>query len=232
MGKIISSTQAHLDIADIKNNIVILTNGGACAIVETNAINFDLLSLPEQDAAISSYSALLNSLTFPMQITIRSKKMDISEYLEKIKEIEDKQSNPKIQGQIRMYRSFIRDELVTKEEVLDKNFYVTIPYKIFDLASVNPAGWINDFINRDAKTSNKNKLNVESIIQQALPDLAPKVSFLLKEFSRMNIKARQLNTSELIKLFYDLYNSESSQTQKLKSNMGDYSSVLVEPKLG
>ena len=89
-----TTTQGHLDIADIKNNIVILTNGGACAIIETNAINFDLLSLPEQDAAISSFSALLNSLTFPMQITIRSKKMDISEYLERIKEVEDKQTNP------------------------------------------------------------------------------------------------------------------------------------------
>ncbi len=225
-----TTTQGHLDIADIKNNIVILTNGGACAIIETNAINFDLLSLPEQDAAISSFSALLNSLTFPMQITIRSKKMDISEYLERIKEVEDKQTNPKIRGQIMAYRTFIKDELVTKEEVLDKNFYVTIPYKTVSLGSISPMTWINDLMNLDTK--NKSKINVESILQEATPDLAPKISFILKEFSRMGIKARQLGTGELIKLFYDLYNSESAQSQKMRTNMADFSSVLVEPKLG
>lgn len=234
MNNIKSTTQGHLDILDIKNNIVILNNGGACAIIETNAINFELLSLPEQDAAIMSYSALLNSLTFPMQITVRSKKMDISSYLEKVKEIEEKQMNPKIQNQIREYRSFIQDDLVTKEEVLDKSFYVTIPYKVISLSGFDPTTWMDGLMSMaggKTQNQNKSKVNVDNIVQEALPDLSPKISFLLKEFARMGIKAKQLNTGELIRLFYDLYNSESAQYQKLRGNMSDYSSVLVEPKI-
>ena len=68
--KIFSTTQEHLDIADIKDDVVILKNGSAVAVLETTAINFDLLSIREQDAAIAAFSSLLNSLSFPIQITI------------------------------------------------------------------------------------------------------------------------------------------------------------------
>src|SRR3990167_11041052 len=117
--KILSTTQDHLDIAYIKNDIVVLKTGGAVTVLETTAINFDLLSMQEQDAAIAAYSSLLNSLSFPIQVTVRSKRIDITEYLEKVKDIEDKQPNPKIRDQIKKYRSFIQDELITKENVLD-----------------------------------------------------------------------------------------------------------------
>ena len=100
MAKMSSTTQDHLDIANIKDNIVLLKNGGACAVLQAYAINFDLLSLPEQDAAIAAYSSLLNSLSFPIQVTIRSKEMDISEYIDRIKEYEKAEMNSKIKAQI------------------------------------------------------------------------------------------------------------------------------------
>lgn len=229
MAKIKSTTQGHLEIADIKDNIIILVNGGACVILKTNAINFDLLSIQEQDAAISSFGSLLNSLTFPMQITLRSKKMDISAYLERIKEYEDRQTNSKIQQQIRLYRSFIQDELVTKEEVLDKDFYITVPYKLTTIGSDSAFGWINDLIGVENKP--KSNVNVDSILHEAKADLSPKTTFLIKELARMGLKSKQLTSSELIKLFYDIYNSESSRSQRLQTDVNDYTSVLVEPKV-
>ena len=229
MSSVRSTTQSHLDIADIKNNTVVLTSGGACAILETNAINFKLLSPMEQDAAIASFSALLNSLTFPIQITIRSKKMDISEYLEKIKEIEEKQTNNKIREQIMAYRTYIKDELVKKEEVLDKDFYVTIPHRIITASAINPISWIDEIMGRTEPRSQK--VNVDRVLQEATAELTPRITFLINEFKRMGIKSRQLTSSELIKLFYEIYNSESSRSQKIKSDIKDYTSVLVEPKL-
>lgn len=229
MPSIKSTTQNHLDIAEIKNNFVILNNGGACAILETNAINFDLLSPMEQDAAIVKFSGLLNSLSFPIQITIRSKRMDISDYLEKIREVEEKQTNTKIRTQIAMYRTFIKDELVTKEAVLDKDFYVTVPHKTISISSTAALGWVTDLFGMDSKS--KNKINVDAVLQEAVSELAPRVTFLVKALAGIDIKAKQLTSPELIKLFYDIYNSETSRTQRIRSDITEYSSVLVEPKI-
>ena len=232
MSNIKASTQNHLDIAQIKNDIVVLKNGGAASLLKTNAINFDLLSIQEQDAAIAAFSSLLNSLSFPIQITIRSKKMDITDYLEKVKGIEEKQMNAKIKQQIQMYRSFIKDELVTKENVLEKNFYVSIPYKTFDVLSTSPFGWIESLTSFVTPKSNSGgRLNVDKVLEEAKTDLFPKVTFMIKEFARIGIKAELMRTPDLIKLFYEIYNSETAQVQRLRGDIENYTSTLVEPKM-
>ena len=89
---IISTTQDHLPVHDIQENLAILKNGSAAMVIETSAVNFGLLSQEEQDAIIYAYAALLNSLTFPIQILIRSKKKDISHYLDLLKQQQEKQT--------------------------------------------------------------------------------------------------------------------------------------------
>lgn len=229
-GKIIASTQDHLDIAEIKDNAVVLKNGSACYVLQTTAINFDLLSMVEQDAAISSYSALLNALTFPIQITVRSKRLDISEYIDKVRERESKEPNEKVRQQLAAYRKFIQVDLVAKEQVLDKKFYVTIPFGSFNLsiAKGNPAGFLGGIFGGGG---NKATLNIDKVLKDAVADLEPKKNFLIKEFSRVGIKAKHLNTNDLIKLFYDFYNSDMGASQQIRGNVAEYSSALVEPKL-
>ncbi len=227
--KIHSTTQDHLDITDIKDDVVILKTGGAVVILQTNAINFDLLSMQEQDAAIAAYSSLLNSLSFPIQVVVRSKRMDISEYLEKVREAEIKQTNNKIKDQIKAYRAFIQEELITKEQVLDKNFYVIVPYNVVNFSTITPFGWVKDLFGME--TRNKSRVNVDKVLQEATADLDPKKNFIIKEFTRIGIKARQLKSPELIKLFYEIYNSETAQNQKLRGDISDYTSALVEPKI-
>ena len=104
-----ATTQDHLDIEDIKNDLVILKNGGVCAVLQTTAVNFDLLSEIEQDAIIASFSMLLNSITFPVQVVVRSKRLDITKYIEKVKRIEDKQTDPLLKKQAESYRKFVQD---------------------------------------------------------------------------------------------------------------------------
>jgi hypothetical protein len=230
MAKITNTTQEHLDIADIRNNIIVLKNGSASTVLQAYAINFDLLSMQEQDAAIASYSSLLNSLSFPIQVTIRSKKMDISSYLENLKEYEKKELNTKIKSQIKAYRHFIQEELVVKEDVLDKSFYITIPYNTINLGDSNPLGWM-DKIMGGLKLGSKSNLNIEKILQDAAVELEPKKNFLIKEFARIGIKTRPLDNAELIKLFYEIYNSETAQNQKIRGDASSYTSTLVEPKI-
>src|SRR5581483_2740349 len=118
-----ASTQQHLDIEDIRDNLVILKNGNAVAILQTTAVNFDLLSEREQDSMIIAYAALLNSLTYPIQVLVRSKRMDISNYLRLLEEARNSTPNPALENQIVLYEKFIRD-LVSRNEVLDKRFYI------------------------------------------------------------------------------------------------------------
>src|SRR3989344_1118185 len=95
-----ASTQQHLDIEDIRDDIVILKNGNAVVVLETNAVNFDLLSEREQDAMIFAYAALLNSLTYPIQVLVRTRRMDISNYLQTLAEAQQKAPNQQIGYQI------------------------------------------------------------------------------------------------------------------------------------
>src|SRR3989338_8598088 len=78
------STQLFLDIAEIKDNVVVLKNGGIRAILQTTSINFNLKSEEEQNAIIYGYQSFLNSLEFPIQIVVRSRKLDLERYLVKL----------------------------------------------------------------------------------------------------------------------------------------------------
>lgn len=227
--KIVASTQDHLDIEDIKEGLLILKNGGACAVLETSSVNFDLLSEREQDATISAYSALLNSLSFPMQIVIRSKKMDITTYVETIKAQESKHSDPKTKTGLTKYRKFV-EELVVKNDVLDKKFYVVVPHLSVSLKpATDPFFWLKSLLG--LHTKKVKRLDTKNIAKRALVSIEPKVEHLIKEFSRINIKARRLSSEELTELFYDIYNPESARLQKVKGSIDQYTTPLVEPKV-
>src|SRR3989339_844215 len=121
--KIKASTQEHLDIEDITDDLVIMKTGWVALVMTTTAINFDILSEAEQDATIYAYGALLNSLTFPVQVLIRSKRADITAYYQHLVEAESNQSNPDLKVQIRKYREFVQST-VQQKTILDKRFYI------------------------------------------------------------------------------------------------------------
>lgn len=220
--KPIASTQQHLDIDDIRDNIVILRNGNAVAILQTTAVNFDLLSEREQDSMIFAYAALLNSLTYPIQVVVRSKKMDVSSYLKLLAEAQQKAANEQIAYQINLYANFIR-ELVSRNQVLDKRFYIVIPYAGTTLSQ---ALTIPSLFTKKAPVEDK-----WHILEKAKVNLGPKVDHLVKQVSRIGIKARQLPTEELVEFYYDLYNPDVSLEQKAALNTTEYTTPIVEPAL-
>ena len=122
-----ATTQKFIEIRDIVDNIVLLSSGNACLVIEVQATNFSLLSGEEQDVKVLSYSSLLNSLSFPIQIFIRSKKIDISSYLRQLDDEFAKSQNQLLKNQIKLYKDFVQ-ELIKVNTVLDKKFYIAIPY--------------------------------------------------------------------------------------------------------
>jgi hypothetical protein len=222
-----ASTQDIIDIYDIKDDTLILKTGGAALVLQTTAVNFDLLSEREQDSMIAAYAGLLNSLSFPIQVVIRSKKMDVSSYLENLKTIEEGQPNEKLRQQIIGYRKFI-EELITQNDVLDKKFYVVIPYGVITVAAnPGPFDWVIDLFGLRTK---RIRVDTDYVLKKAGVQLLPKRDHLIKEFGKVGIKARQLKTEELVALFYDIYNPTSAREQKIKATT-EYLAPIVEPMI-
>src|SRR3989344_8060149 len=120
--KITATTQKFIEIIDIVDNVVFLTGGNAALIIDVTASNFSLSSKEEQNAKLFAYAALLNSLTFPIQIVIRNKRVDISSYIKSLELEERLTHNTLLARQIRLYRNFVA-EMVRINVVLNKTFY-------------------------------------------------------------------------------------------------------------
>lgn len=224
------TTQEHLDILEIKDDFVILKNGAVSVVLATNAVNFDLLSEVEQDALISAFSMLLNSITFPMQIVIRSKKLDISKYIEKVQKVENKITDPLLKHQAGAYRKFIQD-VIKQNEVLDKRFYAIVSTggkNAITEPGSGPFDWIVKLIGGQNKRIN---VNIENAVLQARGELLPKVDHISKEFNRLGIKTTKLATQELVELYFDLYNPTTLHGQRIRTNIDDYKTAIVNPAI-
>lgn len=208
-----ASTQAHLDIEDISDNLVILKTGWVANVLGTTAVNFDLLSEAEQDATIYAYGALLNSLSFPLQILIRSKKADITSYFDSLEEAERTQPNPDLKRQIQKYQDFL-ESTVQQRTVLDKKFYLIINFNPLERGL--------------KKIASKNK---PQLISEAKIALTPKRDHIITQTARLGLATRELTTQELIELFYDIYNPAPTGTQRVILDTGSYTTPLVEPAL-
>ncbi len=130
--KIHASTQKFTEIVDFLDNVVIMQGGNASMIIEITASNFALLSKREQDSRIFSYASLLNSLSFPIQILIRNKRLDITSYIKDLDEIIRTSKSPQLQAYIGYYRDFVQ-EMVTVNVVLNKSFYIVIPFSSLEM---------------------------------------------------------------------------------------------------
>ena len=130
-----TSTQKFTEILDIREDIVLLHGGNACIVLELQAVNFALLSREEQDAKVYAYAALLNSLSFPIQIIVRSKKVEIQSYIASLSDAAHQTTNQKLSQDIVRYKDFV-ENLVTTTTILDKQFYIVISYS--SLASTFP----------------------------------------------------------------------------------------------
>ncbi len=212
-----ATTQQFVEIEDIDQDMVVLRNGGATMVIETTAVNFGLLAEEEQDALIYSYAALLNSLSFPIQISILSKRMDISTYISEITRKEAAQTHPLLKSQLQKYKAFIQS-LVKENKVLEKKFYVIIPFSPLELGAKGAFPGYS--------TNSKSAFNKEYVISRAKAALIPKKDHLVRQLARIGLKAKQLTTQELVELFYGIYNPQTAQTHL--SEVNGYTKPLVE----
>ncbi|AKM80993.1 MAG: hypothetical protein UT13_C0001G0029 [Candidatus Pacebacteria bacterium GW2011_GWF2_38_9] len=224
--KVISSTtQEFLDVYDIVNDMVLLKDGTASMILQVGTMNFSLLAEQEQDAIIFTYGSLLNSLNYPIQISIQSQTKDVTKYLRLLDERISKASTDRKATLIKKYRDFVA-ALIKERNVLQKNFFVTIPASpaemgLFTATSVLPGKTAFDI----------NTVEKSVILEKAVNLLGPRRDHLTSQFGRLGLYVRQLNTQEIIQNFYINYNPEAAEGQEISSNE-NYTTPLVRASFG
>ncbi|MDD5415447.1 MAG: hypothetical protein PHE48_00400 [Candidatus Daviesbacteria bacterium] len=181
-----NTTQEHLSISDIRDDILLLKDGGGALVLQVSAVNFGLLSDREQVAIISAFAQMLNSLSFSIQIVIHSERLNISSYLKILDDAKKAQNNPLLSQMITGYRQFIQTT-IKENEVLDKRFYIVIPLFALELG-LTPSR--------------------ESLEGKIKTILIPRRDQIVRQLGRVNLKAMHLTKQKLIEVFYYIYNGQ------------------------
>lgn len=198
-------TRDYIDIEDIMNDLLIFKDGSACMVLEVTAVNFGLFSEKEQEATIYAYAQLLNSLTFSIQIVVTSKRKDVSDYIQNLDNQLAQNTSPQIRTQLAKYRDFVK-AIVRQGNVLDKKFYIAIPFSAMEL------GFGSAF---SALSPKKKTLSLpkEDIAERAFTSLSPKRDHLIRLLTRIGLRGTQLNSQQLLQLFYDYFNPNQLGTR-------------------
>ena len=220
-----NSTQNTLQIAEIRDGIVIMNDGSFRSVVMVKSINFDLMSSQEQEAVEYSYQGFLNSLYFPIQIFIRSRKVDLQPYIAKLDKIRTEHDNMLLALLMEDYIGYM-DALSQQTNIMDKNFYVVIPF--FPVVEVQQILTQNKkFLSGVTKLFDRGEQHVvinEVDLENAKTELRNRVQAVLSGLLQCNIQGLPLDTQELIELYYDTYNPDTATRQQLK----DFGSMTAD----
>ncbi len=183
------SSRRQINIKEVKDGILILPRNKYRTVLETSSVNFELKSSEEQDVIIDSFQNFLNSLTSPIQILIRVRELDIDSYLEQIKMMQGRETETVYKQQAKNYSEFI-EKLVEGNKILSRRFFIVIAFE----PSENKADF--DFIKK------------QLLINQDI---------VVKGLEKLGMKATQLDSLEVLNLFYSFYSPELAKTQELKT---------------
>ncbi len=207
--RITTSTQLFLDIAEIKNNTVIMKDGTLRAVLMVSSVNFALKSEDEQEALVSSYVTFLNYLDFPLQIVIQSRKLDIDNYLKRIEVAEKDLTNELLKKQIVDYKNYI-NELVELGDIMTKHFFVVVPYSVLE----SKKNGFFDKVGAVFTPARVIRLKTDKF-EKYLHDLNQRVEHVSSNITSLGITAVRLDTQSLIELYYNVYNPVMAKSQKL-----------------
>lgn len=223
-----SSTQRYLPFSQIRDNVIIMKDDSARLVMRCSTVNFLLKNTDEQDSIIISFQRFLNSLDFPIQILVRSKKLDIDSYLNNLNDKALKQKNPLLQNQTYEYIEYLR-KLIEVAQIMKKEFYIILPYDLEENKSVK-----DDSIAWVFKTFWKSINWWQSLL---------KIRTQIKNFSKLKkglyarsnsvktglenvwLRADILNKQELVSFLTEYYNPSLDSLVKMWKNSSEYNLI-------
>jgi hypothetical protein len=216
--KISVSTQQYLNIAEIKDDTVIMKDGTLRAVLLVSSINFALKSEDEQNAVIDSYVRFLNNLSFNLQIVIQSRELDIENYLQYLKGKEKEQTNKLLKVQTADYIEYIK-ELTSLGKIMNKRFYVVVPYN--SLSDKHKSFFSQ--ISESLRPATIIRLK-EKTFKGYQEKLERRLESVMGGLESIGVAVARLDTQSLIELYYKTYNPETSKNQEL----ADLDKITVE----
>ncbi len=192
--------QQFVDVAEVKEDVVVLKNGSLRSVLAVSAINYDLKSTDEQEAIVSQYQNFLNSLDFPIQILISSRKLNMDQYLEFLEGKEKEQPNELLRLQISEYKNFI-SELVNVSNIMDKDFYIVVPFSPVENKEKGFFSNVSSMLN-----PKKNIIEKIETFETYKNQLFQRVDHITASLSGIGLRITPLKTQELIELMYNSYN--------------------------
>lgn len=226
-----NSTQNTLIISEIRDGIAIMHDGSFRAVVMTKSINFDLMAPEEREAVEYSYQGFINSLYFPIQIFIRSSKVDIRPYMEKLDKLRAEQDNMLLGLLTEDYIDYI-SALARETNIMDKRFYIVIPYYPKGLENAQQAlEQSKGFFSNLFGGSKQGVVTInEEVLEKSKQELRNRVQAVMSGLNQMGVQGIPLDTQELIELYYDAYNPDTATRQQLGSVPVDDLTVPVVTK--
>ena len=217
-----ATTQNSLLLSELRDGMVIMADGTFRAVIACKSINFDLMSSREREGVEFSYQNFLNALYFPIQIFIRSQRVDIGPYIDKLEDIRKNQDNMLLNVLMDDYISFI-DALAQEANIMDKSFFVVVPYfPLGDMSTVveQGKGLFGKLFN-SGKTNNTVTKIDKVMYEKAKDEIKNRVDSVLSGLLQVGVQATQLNTKQLGELYYNVYNPDTA----VREPLGDFSNV-------
>lgn len=217
-----NSTQNTLLLSEIRDNMVIMADGTFRAVVACKSINFDLMSSREREGVELSYQDFLNSLNFPIQIVVRSQRIDIGPYLDRLVDIRKQQDNMLLNVLMDDYINFV-DILSQEANIMDKSFFIAIPY----FPQGEDANLIEQGKGFFGKLFPKPKSAITKIdaatYEKAKDEISNRVGLVSSGLAQLNVQSVQLNTKELGELYYNVYNPDTA----VREPLGNFDNVTT-----
>ena len=215
-----NSTQNSLLISEVRDGIVIMNDGTFRAVIMCKSINFDLMSPEEREAVEFSYQGFLNSLYFPVQIFMRSQKVDLRPYLEKMDKIRTDTDNMLLSLLMEDYISFLAG-IAQQTNIMDKRFYVVIQYPSPDEQDMRSSikqstGFFSGLADMFSPKTPTITIN-DAQLEKAKTELRNRVQAVMQGLAQTGVQSVPLDTQELIELYYDAYNPDTATRQQLKN---------------
>lgn len=210
-----NSAQNSLLFSEMRENMIIMRDGSFRSVVRCQSINFDLMSSREREGIEFSYQNFLNSLYFPVQVLIRSRRVDIGPYIDRLLAIRRSQDNMLLNVLMDDYITFI-DVLSQEANIMDKSFYIVVPYyPSGDMAAIKKqAKGLFDSFFGGSKEPVVAKID-QTTYEKAKDEIKNRVDAVMSGLFQMGVKSQQLTTRELGELFYTSYNPDTAERQPI-----------------
>lgn len=211
------NTQDLVEIEEIKQSAVLLKNGSLRQVIMVGGINFALKSEMEQNVITGAYQNFLNSLDFPLQVVVHSRKINIEKYLEGLERLGANETSPLLLNQAEEYREFVRG-FVQKNAIMEKTFLAVVPfYPLVLLPTQKQTKSLLPFLKKKRDKAAEEKAGEESErgFRENLAQLKQRVGQVMEGLFAIGLEAAVLNDEQLIELFYNFYNPETVEKEEI-----------------